>query len=956
MKRQLSKVLLFIVTTLFYNAHAEIPLTQLKGLDTCMTADCQQFAPAYGTLFWYSGLPKNLWLFGDEQSSMATLVRHLFYVQEDGSFDKTHSPMFINFFFTPSDIGTIVSIIYKHQNDALALEQKLQEYIQTIVKTRAPEIKKAIVDSLTRTQERLSATIQESKVKIINQIPETVRQQFVEFLRQGKTDKASFKEVMRALGLDKKLQETIEQNLQVPLNTRAKNQKQLDDEAKSTTALNEFLLKDAGLIPDTKPNFVQAILGALDEEKKSLFPEGTVTNFFLALLWKLGNSRNDVKQYLDSLARGLQIPANEVFAWRDGASYDLNYYKSLKEKTEQEIMTMDIGDLIFARYGYDYYENILPPLVSMIDNAHYKDPLTNMIIKFPDCGETSLRNFFNFLIYCVAKQLFESELFEKLSEHPSPALIAFYKKYNTPELILSNQAHDDWPQVVSNLPNVQYRNGTCNISSDTGMQNMLAVINNLLPGISSWEILEERLNTLGIDISIIPEKPLAEQPIHNTLTIVLTKPGKISVTFRWQFVPGHFSLEVPGTLSIEHGQIYKNALNKRIKEISPSNISERWPLIMMFSSFDFDGVTLSSMLNSSLIYPSVLLFKILTLENRSDLARKAVMALYEEQNPLANKYLCSIVLNVYKKLPKDFGLITHFYYEILAHEMPSCQAGIDLYKELFENAKKHLVVDVKAYNVHLLKAMLSMPEPATRKSQYLYEQIINYAIKLSRTIKDDEVKESMEQFLAAKLHSLNCKSTVAMELIHKKCIIDLAIYLLAAMEDDNHKAYSIGHLITIPIPTDPALQELIKPLFQAIVNSIKTIKYDNQKVRIMLWISNIEIFSDKKAQEMIKPILDEELKLLDTLNDDCSKKNAISYITRFTTRFTSDNYRTDEKLQLVKPFFIKAAQLFSSIQDPELKQKLTDEVIEKMFILVAAPEAKTLANILRKAAELKPLE
>ncbi len=762
-------------------------------------------------------------------------------------------------------------------------------------------------------------------------------------MKQEKTDKAAFKEKMRELKLDKKLQETIEQNIQVPLSACAKNQKQIDAEEKSSAVANEFLLKDVGLLPDEKLSFTKAITGALDGEKKSIFPDGTVIHFLLALLWKLGNNQADVKPYLDSLAQGLAIPAHDLFVWQDAPTYDLNYYTILKSKSEQEIMAMNLADLIFACYGYDYYENILPPTVSMIGHAHYLNLNNNEIIEFPDCGETSLRNFINFLIYDSDNHVFTTELLEKLSENPSPALIAFYKKYKTPELILKDQAHNAWAQVVSNLPGVQYRNGTCNISSDTGMKNMLAVINNLLPGVNTWEILEKRISSLGFYISIMPEKPFGEQPIHNTLTMVLAKPNKRPVKLMWHFVPGHFVIAFPSMSQLEHAELYRNALEKKIAAIPSANASQRWPFIMLLAA-SAGNAPLAFASASSLSYPAILLPPTVTLENHIHVATRAILALNLEQNPTVQKCVGAVMQNVYKKLPKDEGLINQFFQAMLAQVIPNNLESYNAYKTLFENAKQHFVSIVDNHSkIFMLHAMLNAKDPENKKAQELFEQIISYAIKSSYLLTDES--GIIAKDFAAMLRKAEQKSQ---QLI--KLIVNAAVNLLTSLQTDDGKTSSVGWLLEVPIPSDPEMQELIKPLFQAIAESLPTKKEDSL-IDIISWISIMEIPSNKNAQEIIKPIFDEAPKLLYRITVDSKKRSAIRCISNMNPK----HFITTEHVTLIKPLFDAAAKLFISIKDPVQKEGLVAWIENMIIRPYYAPEAKNLINSLREAAGMRPL-
>ena len=107
----------------------------------------------------------------------------------------------------------------------------------------------------------------------------------------------------------------------------------------------------------------------------------------------------------------------------------------------------------FIGYSWWTYENPYPILLSYAD-AVYQGR------SFPDCGETTLRNFFNILLYNPKEQIFDIKKFSTVIQARkgkfSQELIDYYLKYDTTGSQTSQEARNDWAAVTSNLASVNY--------------------------------------------------------------------------------------------------------------------------------------------------------------------------------------------------------------------------------------------------------------------------------------------------------------------------------------------------------------------------------------------------------------------------------------------------------------------------------------------------------------------
>src|SRR5205085_2460358 len=118
--------------------------------------------------------------------------------------------------------------------------------------------------------------------------------------------------------------------------------------------------------------------------------------------------------------------------------------------------------------------------------------LQGVVNKFADCGETSLRNFFNFILFNSNTGKFDFHKLQSIQEradgkiHIDPSLIKFYEDHPDPSKASEQTVRDDWALVVAPHPTpfegVSYLSPReapkCEIKD--GSENMLQVLKGLL--------------------------------------------------------------------------------------------------------------------------------------------------------------------------------------------------------------------------------------------------------------------------------------------------------------------------------------------------------------------------------------------------------------------------------------------------------------------------------------------
>ncbi|GEM_PF-2617774 len=193
---------------------------------------------------------------------------------------------------------------------------------------------------------------------------------------------------------------------------------------------------------------------------------------------------------------------------------------------------------------------------------------------YPDCGETSLRNFFN-IAFTQDGRFSEDLLAAFLHRFPAPpteklrALQAFYRRFPQVSAQTTQAARDAWSDLVSGLNRAEdplpivYGEGGHNLKG-TGVRNMLNLIAHLLPDPLLNALWEEGrapsqaagkldhlcglVSTQGRVFGCLAAKGDGTGTEFATFNVSINR----EPAFAWAFRPGHFairSLEKEGRFS-----------------------------------------------------------------------------------------------------------------------------------------------------------------------------------------------------------------------------------------------------------------------------------------------------------------------------------------------------------------------------------------------------------------------
>lgn len=332
-----------------------------------------------------------------------------------------------------------------------------------------------------------------------------------------------------------------------------------EESAPSTEITNKDFKKSVS-------NFGSLIASALKQQVDGQYPHNIVIDILLAFQWSKFSTREQFDEYTKVLCDQLVQHAC-ASKLQVAERYTKEDYERLKTlDAPEEIAALSFDNLVFASLGYNFFENVLPPHVKMLNEVKFKE------LTFPDCGETSLRNLINALIYDNTTGTFSVEKLKKMGAVEQ--VINYYTKYNSPAaLSLYEQAsHDDWAWVVSkqdwnSVNDVRYANeGVCDI--DAGITNMFKLVHNLFPEIATFKDLIEKLKTdLGIELSLTSTGPIEGSDVKDTdndVTLIMQKTFDAKpVELVWQFESGHFELKFESLSKIPFATKYQQVLEQK---------------------------------------------------------------------------------------------------------------------------------------------------------------------------------------------------------------------------------------------------------------------------------------------------------------------------------------------------------------------------------------------------------
>lgn len=278
---------------------------------------------------------------------------------------------------------------------------------------------------------------------------------------------------------------------------------------------------------------------------------------FLTLLWQKSTSKHDILNYYrglhaefgDTWASYLDAEAASLFDTKiEPSSWLAKQFHPVADAHHPAGPPPSLDRMLYAEL---VQRQLAPPIERTADVPLLGGLTTPGGIEFPDCGETSLRNFFKLL--CDRRGVvdeghdYDARILRAIGA--SQEVITFFEEsFSTRESQTTPEARAAWAAIASNLPNsaINYSR----ISPDgfrhaltPGAGNMLTLIGTLLPHaplpIRDWAQLErfidaERTKIVGGSTTFT----LNAKPVATGFGTIHFQIG--SWRLGWSFQPEHF--------------------------------------------------------------------------------------------------------------------------------------------------------------------------------------------------------------------------------------------------------------------------------------------------------------------------------------------------------------------------------------------------------------------------------
>ncbi|MDP1879768.1 MAG: ankyrin repeat domain-containing protein [Parachlamydiaceae bacterium] len=270
-------------------------------------------------------------------------------------------------------------------------------------------------------------------------------------------------------------------------------QNKITDTIEKTRGRNDKTKKTRTKFDPIKNHFTDIIIKAIEFEDQPECQEKYPTNIIINTLFAFALTSAD--------------SADEIYSNFKWVFVDNPNLQTMKKENYDELVTDILADpkfdngvneenLIRALLGNAFFEQRLPAPLSYI-NASFVHQDKKII--YPNCGETTLLNFFYYLwgdrgiinpnyIEETEKKL-QSNIIDNIDKNKNWKKIKdYFIEFNTINLSMKPEAQQNWSTLISNLNQnnthlslkIIYRQEVCNLMG-TGIINMLNVLEKIIP-------------------------------------------------------------------------------------------------------------------------------------------------------------------------------------------------------------------------------------------------------------------------------------------------------------------------------------------------------------------------------------------------------------------------------------------------------------------------------------------
>ena len=257
------------------------------------------------------------------------------------------------------------------------------------------------------------------------------------------------------------------------------NIKQIDEKIK-------LLRQQFNTLPITLSTNIQKFKTDIYNYIKNNIDNKEYFRIILAILWYISNDKNDIKEYYEGI--------NEAFCYFNRQFNQIIPLINIPKCFIEDIFNDEVSmkDMSFEKTLY-----IASGLISTTLPIYNQDYSNYKGHDFPDCGESIIRSFINIICYNKSIHRFDIDILNKYGAIDK--LLQYYHVFNNFEKQTSANelqifgkkinSRDAWNIVVSDLPNVTYRDKDLkyNIAGDESEENFLQVIKSLFNKINTFD-------------------------------------------------------------------------------------------------------------------------------------------------------------------------------------------------------------------------------------------------------------------------------------------------------------------------------------------------------------------------------------------------------------------------------------------------------------------------------------
>jgi hypothetical protein len=294
---------------------------------------------------------------------------------------------------------------------------------------------------------------------------------------------------------------------------------------------------------------------AIKPIKKIISPNLNINNndeelfhVVLAIVWWFANNKSGIREYYLGINKILP-ESMKVFI---PDTFDTDIYEPVELDTPSRDFNLALAIEVQNMRG-----------IIKLYNQEYSS-IVHSSISFPDCGETSIRNFINIIVYDTLTKQFNIHVLDRFG--PIPDLIKYYEVFNNESLQSSLEkldifggkfnSRDAWSLIVSNLPGVQYKN-EYHLKDDTTyyyeIKSGLSIGTDFTVGIGiSTEEHMSKPNILQVLINLFSRVKNFDDfnNEHIKLTVELNERGFGQIfiqnkkdNYEWKFLDGHYYID-----------------------------------------------------------------------------------------------------------------------------------------------------------------------------------------------------------------------------------------------------------------------------------------------------------------------------------------------------------------------------------------------------------------------------